>query len=209
MFYKYPRTPHLPWSPGKSNDDRVLSDTNHFNNKELVASIKLDGENTSIYSTHIHARSTDSKDHGSRHWVKAFSHSIKHLIPDGWRICGENLYAKHSIYYEDLCSYFIGFSVWDEINVCLDWHTTIEFFKELKITPVTVFSTGSLEEINKIFNESFKDKQEGYVVRLADEFKYSDFEKSVAKYVRSNHVQTNKHWMYEEIIPNKCIQKPT
>lgn len=203
MFYKYPRTPHLPWSPGKSRDDHVLNDTNHFEGKELIASIKLDGENTSIYSNHIHARSINSKDHNSRHWVKSFSSNIKHLIPDGWRICGENLYAKHSIYYEDLHSYFIGFSIWDEKNVCLDWNTTIEFFKEIGIIPVTVFSTGDVNEIDKKFDELFKNKHEGYVIRLADEFKYEDFEKSIAKYVRPNHVQTNKHWMYEEVIPNQ------
>ena len=34
-------------------------------------------------------------------------------IPAGWRVCGENMYARHSIAYEDLDSWFYGFSVWD------------------------------------------------------------------------------------------------
>jgi hypothetical protein len=36
--------------------------------------------------------------------------------------------------------------------------------------------------------------KEGYVVRLASSFKFDDFNKSVAKFVRKNHVQTNEHW---------------
>jgi hypothetical protein len=35
--------------------------------------------------------------------------------------------------------------------------------------------------------------QEGYVVRLADKFAYSQFRKAVAKFVRRNHVQEAVH----------------
>ena len=59
-YYKYPRTPHLPWSPGKTNDDKVLKDTSHFLGKEIVMSLKMDGEATTLYNNHMHARSIDS-----------------------------------------------------------------------------------------------------------------------------------------------------
>ena len=49
------------------------------------------------------------------------------------------------------------------------------------------------------------EKQEGYVVRLHDEFKFVDFNKSVCKFVRKGHVQTDEHWMHREIIPNKLF----
>ena len=46
-------------------------------------------------------------------------------------------------------------------------------------------------------------KDEGYVVRLSDGFKYRDFRKSVAKFVREGHVQTTKHWRAgRSFIPN-------
>ena len=203
MFYKYPRTPHLPWSQGKSDDDKVLKDVEHFNGKELIATIKMDGENTTMYHDHIHARSIDSKDHESRHWIKAFHSGIKHLIPEGWRICGENLFAKHSIGYDNLQSYFYGFSIWDETNVCLSYADTEEIFKDIGIVPVLSFACGTPEEIDKEFHKSFDDKSEGYVIRLQSDFKYEDFHTSVAKYVRANHVQTNKHWMHQKVVPNK------
>ncbi len=46
-------------------------------------------------------------------------------------------------------------------------------------------------------------KQEGIVIRPASSFHYTNFSKSVAKWVRKNHVQTDNHWIHSEIIPNK------
>jgi len=214
MYYKYPRTPHLPWSPGRTKDDRVLTDVSHLKGKHLIATVKMDGENTSLYRDHVHARSLDSKDHVSRHWMKGFHAKIKDLIFPEWRVCGENLYAKHSIAYDDLMSYFLGFSVWTTEfgeNLCLNWDDTIDAFNFMGIYIPDVINSRpnvSLKEIDTIFQENYADKHEGYVVRVFDEFKYEDFGRSVAKYVRANHVQTDKHWMHKEVVPNK-LWKPT
>jgi len=43
---------------------------------------------------------------------------------------------------------------------------------------------------------------EGYVVRRAASFAYEDFQTSVAKWVRPNHIQTDEHWMHKAVIPN-------
>lgn len=50
------------------------------------------------------------------------------------------------------------------------------------------------------------DEMEGYVVRLAEEFHYGAFRR-VAKYVRPNHVTSNSHWKFKQVIPNNI--KPT
>ena len=86
----------------------------------------MDGENTSLYQNAYHARSVESRGHPSRSRVKSFHAQIQGDIPSGWRICGENLYATHSIKYENLKSYFLGFSVWNEQNMCLSWEETTE-----------------------------------------------------------------------------------
>lgn len=207
MYIKYPRTFHLPWSAGKSSDDKVLSSIDHFLDKEVIVSEKMDGENTSLYKDYIHARSIDSRNHSSRNWVKNFWNNIGQDIPKGWRICGENLYAQHSIKYNNLKSYFYGFSIWDENNVCLSWEETIEWFTLLNIVPVPVLYKGlfNIDIVKIIQKELDKDKIEGYIIRLADSFKYNNFKYSIAKYVRKNHVQTDKHWKFKEIIPNKLI----
>ena len=165
----------------------------------------MDGENTSLYRDYIHARSIDGRSHPSRDWVKQFWSTISADIPEGWRVCGENLYAKHSIHYMTLPTYFMGFSIWDEKNVCLGWDETLEWFTLMGITPVPVLYDGVFDEviIRQLWNKKDWDKQEGYVVRLADSIPYGDFRHKVAKFVRGGHVQTVKHWAYgQPVIKN-------
>lgn len=208
MFTKYPRTPHLPWSPGTTSDDKILRDMTHFEGKMVVVTLKMDGENTTMYSNHIHARSIDSRGGVDRDWVKTFWSTLAHDIPEGWRICGENLYARHSIAYNDLPSYFLGFSMWDNSNKCLSWNDTVTYFLTLGITPVEVIWQGIWNEsiIGNLHKSLDAETDEGYVVRLADSFHYDDFGKSVAKYVREGHVQTDKHWRQSEIVPNTLMR---
>ena len=70
-YRKYPHTPYLAWSPSVDINDEVLDTTSHFEGKEIVVTEKLDGENTTMYHDHIHARSIDSANHPSRNWVRA------------------------------------------------------------------------------------------------------------------------------------------
>ena len=205
---KYPRTTHVPWSPGMNEDDRILSSMEHFIGKEVVVTEKMDGENTTFYSDYTHARSLDGRNHPSRNWVKNFWSGIAADIPDRWRVCGENLFAKHSIQYDDLTSFFYGFSIWNERNICLPWDETLEWFKLLGIQPVPVLYQGIYNEtlIKKIMTQQYWEKNEGYVIRLEHEFSFADFKKSVAKCVRKGHIQTTKHWMYGQQMELNSIK---
>ncbi len=205
--FKYPRTPHLPWSPGATSDDIRCVNTDIFIGRNVVVTEKMDGENTTLYNDHIHTRSIDSRHHPSRDWVKQLHAAIAHDIPEGWRICGENLFARHSIAYDALHSYFYGFSIWNEENRCLSWSETLEWFEIFGLSTPPVLYTGPWDE-EAVKELSFDtDSVEGYVVRLQDEFDYADFAQSVAKWVRSNHVQSDQHWMHAQIIPNELADK--
>lgn len=201
---KYPRTPHLSWSPGATNDDRILSSLSHFEGKEIVVTVKLDGENTTLYRDGMHARSLTETGHPSRDWLKKMHGDMAHTIPAGFRICGENLYAVHSIRYENLESYFQVFSIWEGDN-CLSWNETVEWSTLLSLTTVPVLYRGMWDEdvLKSLYQERVGgDVMEGYVVRLASMFKYEDFGTSVAKYVRANHVQTDEHWRNKPVEAN-------
>lgn len=197
---------HLDFSPGVNDDDKILYDLSSFEGRRIIVSQKLDGENCSMYRDHIHARSIDSRGGEDRAWVKQFWSRISFDIPEGWRICGENMWAEHSIRYDDLLSYFYGFSIWNEMNICLSWDETLEYFELLGIHHVPVIYDGIWNEdiIRRIPDSLDFDKVEGFVVRLADPFSYSKFKTSVVKYVRRGHVQTTKHWRVgRRFIPNK------
>jgi hypothetical protein len=205
---KYPRTPHLPWSAGATSDDKTLSSTDHFEGKQVVISEKCDGENFSLYRDYMHARSTTYSPHPSRDWIKKFHAQIRHEIPEGWRICGENLFAKHSIHYRNLHSYFYAFSIWTDQNVALDWDETIEYCELLGIRTVPLIYRGIFREdkTRRILSKTVPfEAIEGYVIRLASSFTFEDFSTSVAKYVRANHVQTDEHWMCKQVIPNMLV----
>lgn len=203
---KYPRTYHLPWSPGLTKDDRQHRDMSNFQGREVVMTLKMDGENTTMYQDHIHARSVDSGGHLSRNWVKGFHAQRQGDIPHEWRICGENLYAKHSIAYDKLPSYFLGFSVWNDRNECLSWDETLEWFDLLDIIPVAVLYRGIYDEkrIKDLEKDFDFDRDEGYVLRVTDSLSYGEFRNCVGKFVRKDHVQTAKHWFRGQVItPNK------
>ncbi|MCO7224076.1 RNA ligase family protein [Pleionea sp. CnH1-48] len=202
LKFKYPRTPHLPWSPGYTGDDVRCMDVSVFTGKEVIVTEKMDGENTSLYRDANHARSLDSAHHPSRDWIKTFHGAMAYQIPVGWRICGENLYAKHSIGYDALQSYFYGFSVWNEENFCLDWKQTLEWFDLLNIVAPKVLYQGLWDEKQLKKLKVDTECMEGYVVRLAGAFHYREFSASVAKWVRHHHVSTDKHWMHSEVIAN-------
>jgi len=205
ILYKYPRTLHLPWSEGKGDDDKILTSIDHFQGKDIIISVKLDGECSSLYPNYFHVRSLDSANHESQTWLKNFHNSFKHLIPENYRICGENLFAKHSIHYHNLTSYFQVFSIWNN-DICLDWKDTECFCMKLNLQIVPVlykgqFSEDMLKTIAKR-KEHENDEMEGYVVRIAESFSYNEFSLSVAKFVRKNHVQTDEHWKDKKVIKN-------
>ncbi len=200
--YKYPRTPHLPWSPGADADDVILWATEAFAGLEVVVTEKMDGENTTMYADHIHARSLDSRHHPSRDWVKRLHGRIAHQIPPRWRLCGENLYARHSVAYDELDSYFYLFSIWNEHNECLDWDETREWAALLGLVTPHEFYRGEWDDELVQSIEVDTDVVEGYVARTVAGFGYADFQQHIAKWVRKNHVQTDEHWMHAQIVPN-------
>lgn len=191
---KYPRTYHLPYSPCFTSDDKRLDSDSLFKDKQVVVTLKMDGENTSLYNNGLHARSLDLNPHPSRNWIIQFHKAIKEDIPQGWRICGENLTAVHSIKYKDLKSRFLIFSIWDDKNQCLSWDHTEEWAKLLDLETVPVIYSGLYDK--ELILDSYKSYQvehEGFVVRLQSGFEYKNFAKSLAKYVRPNHIQTDEH----------------
>jgi len=203
---RHPRTYHLPWSLGATDDDKVMTSLDGFLGREVVVTVKVDGECTTLYSNYLHARSPEYHAHSSRDWVKALHAKIAHDIPPNYRVCGENLFAKHSIYYQHLPDYFLVHSVWDDQNVCLSWDETTMWAELLGLKTVPVLWRGRWDEdkVRSSYSASYlQDECEGYVVRVAQAFPYRDYRLQVGKFVRANHVQTHAHWLQTALIRNE------
>lgn len=212
--FKYPRTFHLPYSETLSDDDKRLpDDVDFFGHREIVMTEKMDGENTSVYPDgFIHARSLDGNRHEWQAWLKKYIQSWCMDIPDGWRVCGENLYPRHSISYRfpDETYFFQVFGIYNEKGFCLSWDDTVSWCDMLGIRHVPVIYRGAYfgkDKTLKIFSDyklrtlnSTGNETEGFVMRCADEFNVAGFNSndpngcSIAKYVSKNHVTTDSHW---------------
>lgn len=206
--YKYPRTLHVPWSPGTTNDDKIAKEVFL---KDFVITEKMDGECTTIYSDgYVHARSTTYSPHWSRSRVKQLASEITNKLPIGYRLVGENVYAKHSIKYTNLQNkhgenwFFQLFAVVDQVFGVLSWELTKNWAEYLEIPHVPVLKevyNYTREELDKGIVQ-LPENYEGYVIRNIHGFNYRDHQENVFKYVRSGHVQTDQHWMYTSTETN-------
>lgn len=197
-YMKYPRTHHLPWSY-PSKDDKIMERLDLLVQEEVVVTVKMDGEQSNLYRDHFHARSLDFATGEDRARVKAIWGSICGDIPEGWRICGENVTAKHSIAYDNLESYFYLFGIWNENNECLSWDDTQEWAALLGVVTVPELYRGPFDEakIKALYQPTYQGcEMEGYVVRAARSFTYAEFRHLVGKFVRLDHVRTKEFWRH-------------
>jgi hypothetical protein len=212
---KYPRTPHFPWSPGGTSDDRRLLDVSGLLNVPVVITEKLDGSNVCLESEAVYARSHGNvPSHPSFDLLKAFHAQVKGKIPSDTQVFGEWLYARHSIAYDSLPHYLAIFGVrfikdtpmwasWEEVEL---WAEELGCPTAPVLARTTSFSSkSSLEESTVLLSSrpsSYGPTREGCVVRVASEFSDDHFGLSVAKWVRAGHVQTDEHWSTQEIVRN-------
>jgi len=213
--FKYPKTPHLPWSEGLQEDDVFINSLDKFKGEEIVVTEKMDGECTSMYSDYIHARSLDSRHHASRSYVKLVHARVSHQILGNYSLSGENCYAEHSIHYSALPDWFLAFGYFYQNGPqlwSLSWDYVEEMAKQLDLITVPVLYRGTFDE-EKVRNcitgiSRCGGEQEGYVVRVTRAFQVQEFASVMAKYVRAGHVQTDEHWMNKPIIVNGLTECP-
>ena len=207
MSAKYPRSFHLPWSPGGTRDDKRMASTEALCGVPIVITEKLDGSNMAMTRSAIYARShSGPPTHPSFAWAKALHARVCGQIDDGLTIFGEYCYAVHSIAYDALPSYFFLFGVRDDAaGQWWDWDgvETQAAILSLPVTPVLF--RGVVAELERLTRRLaaepsiYGGEREGMVVRVERKFADEEFGRVLGKYVRAGHVQTDEHWMFQEI----------
>lgn len=204
---KYPRTHHLPFSPGLQNDDRMVEEGwESLLNHTLVLTEKMDGGNSMICQEACYDRShsTPTRNPWSRNlWdVGGLHDQLKNKLGEDEYIYGENMYGIHSIEYPELTSYFYLFGVRDNNN-WYSWEDVVTMSEILQIPTVPVLEIKKFKNVEELQNRilyymSKKSKYgpeiEGVVVRNIESYPIEDFDKNVVKYVRKGHVQTDQFW---------------
>lgn len=211
MSEKYGRTPHLPWSPGGTSDDRRLGSVDHLLNTHVVLTEKLDGSNFCMTREGVFARShSGAPKHPSFDMAKQVHAGISHAIPVGLSVFGEWCFAVHSIPYTQLPGYFCIFGVRDDnTGDWWSWDMVSYLASELGVPTVPVLFEGiftSAKDLQTVveglaaLSSACGGDREGIVVRLASG--YSSLEHGLAKHVRKDHVQTTEHWSHQAVKRN-------
>lgn len=123
---KYPRTPHLEGSRYQPGDeDMPECKLTGLGEGSIVVEEKLDGSNCGIRFSNNGELSLQSRGHylagGGRErqfdyfkrWASAISAQLRERINNRYVVYGEWLYAKHTVYYDNLAHYFVEFDVLD------------------------------------------------------------------------------------------------
>ncbi|MFK3985281.1 RNA ligase family protein [Micromonospora sp. NPDC050397] len=196
---KYPRTHHLPDSPGATTDDRIVADLDGLTG-ELVVTEKMDGGNVTFTRDLMYARSVDSGTHAWDRPAKALWARVAHEIPYGWRICGESMWARRSVAYSGLAGVFLVFAVWDTTHTLRSWDETVEWamLLELPLVPVLHRGTDLATARAAWSRQRDADDSEGFVVRTAAPIPEAEFGRRVAKWVRPEHVRTEASWRHRD-----------
>lgn len=213
---KYPRTPHLPESPGGTRDDRRLPGLESFVGRPLVVTEKADGSNVCLERGGCYARSHGHAPvHPSFDALKALHARVASLIDPDVQVFGEWLYARHSLHYTALPGYLLIFGVrdtaarrwasWEDVEL---WGGVLS----LPTVPVVARSAGvaTVPALERFVRDTAAgrasalgaEEREGLVVRWADEFADGDFDRAVGKWVRENHVSTDDHWSSQAVVRN-------
>lgn len=215
---KYPRTFHLPWSAGCTNDDKRQDDVAGLLGCDIVITEKMDGSNVCMEHDACFARThSGPPNHPSFDAFKQLHAQVKFFIPKSVQVCGEWLYALHSIKYESLPSYFMTFGIrnvkdmywegWDMVEMWADeLHVdTVPVLDKTKITSAKAL----LDLCDKHMKEPSRcgGEREGLVIRTAKGYSTDDFSKNILKIVRADHVQTTEHWKNQEITRNGLMKR--
>lgn len=189
--YRYPTTPHIPASQGRTTEDVALRDLSCLMGRPVVITEKMDGENVSVYQSNFHGRTTESPLDARGRLSPNHSHVrdvFNRIAPalGKRRVCGEALREKNHIEYRDLEDFFLTFSVW-EGEACLSWGETVDFCVKLELPMVPVLYVGSLtDDALAALVKRFKIDagKEGFVIRSVGPFDMGDFSRNVAKWTR-------------------------
>lgn len=211
---KYGRTYHYPFSPGTTSDDRIAQDywSDLRQIKKLVHTEKLDGENNCLNKYGVFARSHAAPT--TSPWtatLKGFWQQVKGDLGE-LEIFLENLYAVHSLQYQNLEHHFYVFAVrererwlsWEEVTfyaAMLGLPTVPQIEVESTPTDRIMFEQKilSMVQTSGAFNpaDTVTGKpctMEGIVSRNWDAFHTDAFTHNLFKWVRKGHVKTDEHW---------------
>lgn len=219
MFFKFPSTKHLAVLQGlRVRNDKVMSDSDReaFLGDPLIVEEKIDGANLGISfdeqgDLRLQNRGSYLALPGMGQWKKLepwitpLIDALFESLTDRFILFGEWCYARHSIYYERLPDWFLGFDVYDKKNGrFLSIQNRDLLLSEMGIARIPLIGKGlfTLADLEKklAVSKFSSEPSEGIYLRMEQD----GWLEKRAKLVRPKFVQSQiRHWSDRTITPNK------
>ncbi len=218
-FFKYPSTSHLTVLEDMSvRGDKVMSksERDEFLQHELIIEEKVDGANLGIsFDSDGNIRAQNRGDYlrlpGSGQWkslagwLAPRTETFFDIISERYILFGEWCYAQHSVKYDWLPDWFLGFDVYDkQTDNFLAVNRRDELLREIGVEHVPLLARGrfTLDEIKLLLAKSKLGDQpaEGICIR----YESDNWLVKRAKLVRPSFIQEiDQHWSRSGIRKNR------
>lgn len=226
-FFRFPQTPHLAWlGPGQPRDDKVLSpdEVDALLAGEVVLEEKVDGANIGFSVSeegelriqnrgnyldpeHVHPQFRPLWP-----WLTSRESALIDALWPNLMLFGEWCFAVHSVEYDRLDDWFLGFDVYDrEAGGFWDTPRRNALLAEIDLRGVPCLAKGhfSMEQLRLSLLEPSREGSgplEGIVVRRESE----GLTVARAKLVRAEFTQTiDEHWSRRTLRRNELADGTT
>lgn len=218
-FFKFPSTPHLAiLGDIDLRDDKVMSEPERddFLRNELIVEEKVDGANLGISfdrdaTIRVQNRGAYIRLPGVGQWKKLAEwlapkvDALFEQLSDRFILFGEWCYARHTVAYDRLPDWFLGFDAYDrKADRFFSAARRNDLLEKAGIFPVPQVARGryTIDELSGLLAQSrFGDRPaEGLYLR-SDE---GDWLARRAKLVRPAFIQSiEEHWSHSGVIANR------
>lgn len=218
MLFKFPHTPHLMWlAKTPCREDKVLSseEARDFLDSDITVEEKVDGSNIGFSLDESGAIRVQSRGnyltHGShpqfqplRPWIDSRRFALIEALRPGLLLFGEWCFALHSVPYERLPDWFLGFDVYDRTESrfwSCDRRDRWLVDLGLETVPRLALGRFSMEQLRPLIGTSrlSEGPMEGIYLRRDR----GDWLEQRAKIVRAEFVEgIDKHWSEEYLKKN-------
>jgi hypothetical protein len=219
-FFRFPHTPHLAWlGSGSPRDDKVLSpeDADALLAGEVVIEEKVDGANIGFSvdregelrvqnrGSYLDREHLHPQFRSFRSWLPPREHALIEALGGDRILFGEWCFAVHSVAYDQLPDWFLGFDVYDRATGTF-WDTARRdsFLVALGLHPVPRLAEGcfTVAECRELLGESRvgRSPMEGLIVRK----EAGGHTTTRAKLVRAEFTQAiDEHWSRRALRRNQ------
>lgn len=222
-YFKFPSTKHilLPEEEKMRKDKAMAPDEiTEMLSHEIVIEEKVDGANLGISFDKDGKLLLQNRGswlsypfHGQWEklgkWINEKQDNLFDFLMDQYILFGEWCYATHSVYYDKLPDYFIGFDIFDKEELkFLSVKRRNKLLEDMGIVTVHQYAIGKyqLNDLSSFFGGSYygNDLCEGIYIRWDE----NGWLKKRAKLVRFEFKQSiTEHWRKKELKKNRVIRE--